>query len=114
MQAYPFRCHSKIAARFIALHGMSFRRRQDQIIQMPNRANLGDIKSFDCEETAYDEDDERMEVVRQKPGSMSVGLEIGYFITYVALIPPTKVYNTTPTGSRNVAAMMWMPVLDCQ
>ena len=27
------------------------------------------------------------------------------------MIPPTNVYKTTPTGSRNVAAIMWMPVL---
>lgn len=31
-------------------------------------------------------------------------------IPYVALIPPTKVYTTTPTGSKKVAAMICIPV----
>ena len=29
---------------------------------------------------------------------------------YVAFIPPTKVYTTTPTGNKNVAAIMCIPV----
>jgi len=43
--------------------------------------------------------------VRPKRGPMVSGY------TCVALIPPTKVYIDTPTGSKNVAAMICIPVL---
>lgn len=76
---------------------------------MRDGADLGHGEGFDGEEAADDQDGEGVNVISEE----SVGCEFRSRwkgITYVALIPPTKVYTTTPIGNKNVAAMMFIPV----
>ena len=80
---------------------------------MTNRADFWDGKSLGSEVAANYQDCECVEIVGQEPGY--VNLERWVWsdgtVAYVALMPPTNVYSTTPTGSKNVAAMICMPVL---
>ena len=46
-----------------------------------------------------------MKIVRQEADLIS-DVYLGSFMSYVALMPPTNVYRTTPTGKRKVAAMI--------
>lgn len=53
-----------------------------------------------------------MKVVRQETARGQRNSRVGSLeVSHVALMPPTKVYKITPTGSKNVAAMMCTPVL---
>ena len=64
--AYSFGCHGKVTARLIALDWVSFGGRQNQVVQVPDRADLGCSECLYGEKAADDKDGESMEVVGQK------------------------------------------------
>lgn len=82
--------------------------RLNQFKEVTNGPDFFDSESFNGKVAANDEDGKGVEIVCEKTtrfiseaNNYQTGIE-----AYVALIPPKNVYIATPSGSKNVAAMM--------
>ena len=78
---------------------------------LTDRANLRNRECFYREKADDDQYYEGMYIVGQEAGNRQQQIWYGLRgLSCVALIPPTNVYTTTPTGSKKVAAIICIPV----
>lgn len=66
--AYALRSHGQVRALRIPGHRMQLTGNLDQIVELPNRVDVGVGEGLDGEVARNGHDDDRVEVVREEPG----------------------------------------------